>query len=364
PRGPVAAVADHSATAGRWRAGWLLAGMLLAACGEGAPTAPAVDAAATHFTVRGRWPDATRITWRAESGGAPIAEQEWQDAVARACDTWSATGAVRFVPAAPSERADVTLGWRRGHHGACEPFGTAKTVAHSGPVRAGTFVHFDADRDWVADAPDDRDGYPVYATALHELGHVLGLGHSAADDAVMKTGEIRRRPLSASDLHGLHSLYGGGRDRPGDLRVVDDRGVVRCTLRGVAPAGRCGTACFDIDGDGAQEVVVWRTDQAGNGAVMAYHFATGCALTRTTGPYYGMASYAEGARNGVVRSEAGDRLFVTRFPNGRVVARRFDQHGLLQPFTAVGVTGPLAAPQRGDLDGDGRSESIEPVTAG
>ena len=40
------------------------------------------------------------------------------------------------------------FGWRRGHHGACEPFGIAATVAHSGPVRPGTFIHFDADRQW------------------------------------------------------------------------------------------------------------------------------------------------------------------------------------------------------------------------
>ena len=67
----------------------LLLAPLAALCGCGAEPTEPVDAAGTHFTVRGRWPDRGAITWRAETTAAPIAQGLWQDAVARACDTWS-----------------------------------------------------------------------------------------------------------------------------------------------------------------------------------------------------------------------------------------------------------------------------------
>ncbi|MEC9047452.1 MAG: hypothetical protein VYA51_05520 [Planctomycetota bacterium] len=56
-------------------------------------------------------------------------------------------------------------------------------------------------------------------------------------------------------------------------------------------------------------------------------------MTRTTGPFFGMAASADGARNGVAVFD-DHRLFFTVFQTGRVAARRFDQHGLLVPHDA------------------------------
>jgi len=309
-----------------------------------------------HFTVRGRWPVKPTISWRADPRGAPVDGDAWQAAIERACAAWTATGLVAFVPADDGADADVTLSWRRGHHGACEPFGTGDAVAHSGWPKSGTYVHFDADRAWSAGA--DAQGYPLYGTALHELGHVLGLGHSAADDAVMRTGVVREVPLSRHELQGLQSMYGGGEDRPGDLLVDSADGKRRCALRGVAPVGVSSFCVFDADGDERDDVLVWRTDREGNGALMIYHFMDGAGLQRTTGPYYGMS--APGATHRVLRTDDGQRLFVARFDNGRVVARHFDERGALHPFGGE-VDGALLAmplPVEGDLDGDGEVERV------
>jgi len=319
---------------------------------------------ATHFTVRGRWPDPHHITYRIEDREGPLDAKQLQSGVQRACATWSATGLVTLVAAEPDTKPDVSLGWRRGHHGACEPFSSDSAVAHSGPVASGTFVHFDAGRKWVADATHDRDGYSLYGTALHELGHVLGLGHSSADDAVMRTGVVRSTPLAASDLFGLQSLYGGGVDGPSDLRIEAAAGGERIgALHGVASPDISAYAVFDADGNGKDDVLVWRTDRAGNGQLMIYHFVEGAQLARTSGPFLGVVAPA--SSNTLMRTAADDRVLVTVFQNGRRIARRFDANGMLQAFSADLIgTDELARAQRlgnareGDLDGDGRHERV------
>lgn len=335
--------------------GALAAIAVCAACGAGER-----DAAPARFAVRGRWPGPPTLTWRSEDAHTPLAAGDFARAVARAAAAWNATGVVTLQPAADGQPADVTLGWRRGHHGACEPFGPSADVAHAGPVAPGTFVHFDLARAWSADG---EAGLSVFATALHELGHVLGLGHSDAIDAVMGTDPTRPAALSRHDLAGLWSLYGDGSDGPGDLHVVRADGTAGPILRRVAPESECGFAVFDSDGDGDAEVLVWRTDPAGAGELTAFHFAPGPLLARTTGPFPG--TVIPGARTGFVAGPGGERLIVCTPAGGEPRAvRQFDGHGVPGLPGLPGAAAPAAAlaragtPGTGDLDGDGTPETV------
>lgn len=306
--------------------------------------------------MRGRWVDPLAIRYRVDTERAPIDGGAFARAVDRAADVWNATGVVRLQPVAAGAAADVTIGFRRGHHGACEPFGPSTDVAHAGPAAPGTFVHFDAARDW---SEDGASGLSVFHTALHELGHVLGLGHAEDDAAVMGTAVARPAALSWHDLAGLHSLYGGGSDGVGDLRVVGGDGTVATVLRGVAPASCCAFAVFDCDADGKSEVLVWRTDAAGHGALVVFGFGPGPRLQHTIGRFHGVV--ATGARVGFVVGPHGERLLVGTTADGARVVRQFDRLGApvlpSQPFAEDLLARATAAVQ-GDLDGDGTIERV------
>lgn len=318
--------------------------LLLAAlcgCGEGVP-APCTPAS---FTVLGRWREPLQLTYSVEEADEALLGP----AVRAAVEVWNEADVVLLMPAAEKRAADVTFGFREGAHEACPPFGANDSLAHAGPQAAPSFVHFDRARVW---AEAGGQGYSLQRAAAHEIGHVLGIGHSEDELALMYPVPDDTWPprLGASDRAALHSLYGGGDDGPGDVSIDSKGGAGPLTLRRVAPPSCTDLETLDTDGDGDDELLVWRTDEAGHGALLIYHFEKGPRLARTVGPVPGVVPPATAQVAGTTPD--GERLLVSLLPDGGWRARSFDAGGLPR---ARGASALVLGSWR-DEDGDGRWE--------
>jgi hypothetical protein len=134
---------------------------------------------------------------------------------ARAFARWAAATNLQFTETASEANADLTIGFHTGAHGDGEPFdGPLGTLAHAFSPTDGRF-HLDAAEAWVVDGDVSRSSSLVAvdleSVAVHEIGHLLGLGHSPVPDAIMyptiRTG-TRKVELVNDDVLGIQSLYG------------------------------------------------------------------------------------------------------------------------------------------------------------
>lgn len=145
----------------------------------------------------------------------PIDRAVLKAVFARAFGRWSAATTLTFEETDSAADADITIGFYRGAHGDGEPFdGVLGTLGHAFSPTDGR-LHLDAAEAWVAEGDMTKDSSDVAvdleSVAVHEIGHLLGLGHSAAADAIMypaiKT-RTRKVELTTDDVEGIQSLYG------------------------------------------------------------------------------------------------------------------------------------------------------------
>ncbi|KAJ0100324.1 hypothetical protein Patl1_22007 [Pistacia atlantica] len=127
--------------------------------------------------------------------------------VRRAFTTWAANTHFSFSEARNSGNADITISFESGNHGDGSSFdGPGGTLAHAFAPRDGRF-HYDADETWSVSA--NPNAFHLETLALHEIGHLLGLGHSSVEGAIMfptfSLGETKG--LHGDDIQGIRTLY-------------------------------------------------------------------------------------------------------------------------------------------------------------
>ncbi|KAL3627384.1 hypothetical protein CASFOL_028747 [Castilleja foliolosa] len=131
----------------------------------------------------------------------------------RAFSRWSDAIPVGFNETNDYTSADITIGWYSGDHGDGMPFDSALgTLAHAFSPEDGR-LHLDAAERWAVDFARDRSEVAVdlETVATHEIGHILGMGHSSDEHAVMYpiiNPRTRRVELGLDDVKGVQALYG------------------------------------------------------------------------------------------------------------------------------------------------------------
>ncbi|KAI3670031.1 hypothetical protein L6452_41615 [Arctium lappa] len=132
--------------------------------------------------------------------------------VVRAFNQWSSASGYyfKFSRVYDVRGAYLKISFETGNHGDNNNFdGPGRVLAHAYAPTDGR-LHFDAD-DTFSDGPRAvQNVMDLETVAVHEIGHLLGLGHSndknAAMYAYITSGVLKG--LNSDDIQGIKALYG------------------------------------------------------------------------------------------------------------------------------------------------------------
>ncbi|KAK2967879.1 hypothetical protein RJ640_029873, partial [Escallonia rubra] len=168
----------------------------------------------SHYTFPNGMPkwDASKrsLTYRFKSAVEVVGLDDLRSACASAFKRWQDVSVFTFEEAPEgSAEADIEIGFYRGDHGDGSNFdGKFGTLAHAFSPENGHF-HYDADESWSVNPQGDTEA-DLESVAVHEIGHLLGLGHSLDQSAIMFSeisyGAIKR-DLQPDDIQGIQALY-------------------------------------------------------------------------------------------------------------------------------------------------------------
>ncbi|KAJ3589484.1 hypothetical protein NHX12_010329 [Muraenolepis orangiensis] len=163
---------------------------------------------AEPFRRTWRWKRST-VSYRISSYGPTVGgASEVRKSFRAAWRMWAEVTPIR-VRRRSRRDADVVISFHRGDHEDGSPFdGRGGGLAHAFlPGRGlGGDVHFDQDEDWSFNAT----GINLFAVAVHEFGHALGLPHSWDPGAVMYPtySFLPDLRLSEQDVKEVQHMYG------------------------------------------------------------------------------------------------------------------------------------------------------------
>ena len=166
------------------------------------------------FATRCSW-DRRRLTYAFNNGTNDTAGQEEFQAVRHAFRTWATIVPITFTEVGVNANPDIVIDWRNANDPDLSMVGG--TLAHADfPQGCGVVtnnfpkpIHFD-DSEHMWSIGPVSGAFDIETVALHEIGHILGLGHTNVTGAVMfpsVSDNFTLRTLQPDDIAGVRSLY-------------------------------------------------------------------------------------------------------------------------------------------------------------
>lgn len=168
----------------------------------------------SFFPGQPRWPEGTQTLTYAFDPSENL-DDATKQVFANAFNQWSKVTTITFTEATSYSSSDIKIGFYSGDHGDGEAFdGVLGTLAHAFSPTDGR-LHLDKAEDWVVNGDVTEsslsNAVDLESVVVHEIGHLLGLGHSSIEEAIMYptiSSRTKKVELESDDIEGIQMLYG------------------------------------------------------------------------------------------------------------------------------------------------------------